>query len=132
MGINTSTIKNIVGASAIAGLLFTAGFEGRSNVVYHDPVGLPTVCDGHARTGPDGKPLVLGQRYTDAVCDYLIGQDYRAAQVALARSVSVPLSEGERTAYVDFIFNLGPEISTGAPYGESSWPVTGPGRATLC
>lgn len=107
MGINVATLRRVVGTSALAGVLFTAGFEGRSLPVYNDPVGVLTACDGHASTGPDGRPLVLGTRYTDEVCDYLLGKDYSAAMAALDRSVSVPLSDGERVAYTDFIFNAG-------------------------
>ncbi|MET3214263.1 UNVERIFIED_ORG: lysozyme [Burkholderia territorii] len=91
----------------MATALFTAQFEGYSNKVYSDPVGINTVCVGHARTDPHGKPLRLGQTYSDEVCSYLLGKDISEADKAVQRLVKVPLSEGERIAYTDFAFNAG-------------------------
>ena len=107
MPINKDILRRVAGASLVATALFTAGFEGRSTTVYKDPVGVATICDGHARTGPDGKPLKAGQTATDEVCDYLLGKDIADANASLLASVKVPLSTGENLAYTDFVFNEG-------------------------
>lgn len=105
--INRATVARLAGAVGLATALFTAGFEGNSNKVYVDPVGHYAVCVGHDSTGPDGKPLRLGDAYTDEVCSYLLGKDIKAAADAVGALVHVPLSEGETIAYTDFVFNLG-------------------------
>jgi lysozyme len=91
----------------VASALFTSGFEGVRNTVYSDPAGNKTVCVGHAYTGPDGKPLQVGQTFSDDVCSYLLGQDIAKAQASVKSLVKVPLSAGEQLAYTDFVFNLG-------------------------
>lgn len=107
MALNKNIIASIAGAALVSTAIFTAGFEGESNKVYTDPVGHKAVCLGHDSYGPDGKPLKANETYTDEVCSYLLGQDIRDADAAVTRLVKVPLSEGERTAYVDFVFNVG-------------------------
>ncbi|CAJ2944236.1 glycoside hydrolase [Burkholderia pseudomallei] len=91
----------------MAAATLIAGFEGWKNDVYVDPVGRLAVCAGHDSTGPDGKPLKLGTRYTDDVCSYLLGEDVATAQAAVDRAVTVSLSYGEQTAYTSFVYNLG-------------------------
>lgn len=105
--LNTDIIRRVAGAGAVAIALFTSGFEGFQNTTYTDPGGIKTVCVGHAYTGPDGKPLRAGARFSDDVCSYLLGQDIATAEKALHASVTVPLSDGEALAYTDFIFNAG-------------------------
>lgn len=100
-------MARIAGAAAVATALFTAGWEGNSPKVYTDPVGVKTVCVGHAYTGPEGQPLRAGEVYSDDVCSYLLGQDILTAQKAVAARVRVPLSAGETLAYTDFVFNVG-------------------------
>jgi lysozyme len=124
--LNTDVIRRVAGAGAVAIALFTSGFEGYSNAVYKDPAGISTVCVGHARTGPDGKPLQAGQRESDEVCSYLLGQDIATAEKALHASVTVPLSDGETLAYTDFIFNAG----TAAWRGSSMRSELNAGRHT--
>ncbi|KWO17118.1 glycoside hydrolase family 24 [Burkholderia ubonensis] len=105
--INRAIVARVAGAAGLAAALFAAQFEGYSNEVYSDPVGINTVCVGHARTGPDGKPLKLGQTYSDDVCSYLLGKDINDAEKSVRRLVRVPLSPGEQAAYTDFVFNAG-------------------------
>lgn len=105
--INRGIVARVAGTAAVAVALFTASFEGVSPKVYVDPAGVKTVCVGHAYTGPDGKPLRLGDSYTEDVCSYLLGQDIQTAQKAVKSAVKVPLSAGETLAYTDFVFNLG-------------------------
>ena len=105
--INRAIVARIAGAGLVATALFTSGFEGVSNKVYVDPVGHVAVCAGHDSIGLDGKPLKLGQSYSDDVCSYLLGKDTKAADDAVDATVRVPISAGERLAYDDFVFNLG-------------------------
>ncbi|KVT23000.1 lysozyme [Burkholderia ubonensis] len=105
--LNRAIVARVAGAAGLAAALFAAQFEGYSNEVYSDPVGINTVCVGHARTDPDGKPLKLGQTYSDDVCSYLLGKDINDAEKSVRRLVRVPLSPGEQVAYTDFVFNAG-------------------------
>ncbi|KVF22796.1 lysozyme [Burkholderia cepacia] len=105
--INRAIVARVAGATGLAAALFASQFEGNFNKVYSDPVGIATVCVGHARTGPDGKPLRLGQTFSDDVCSYLLGKDINEAEKAVQRVVKVPLSPGEQLAYTDFVFNAG-------------------------
>jgi lysozyme len=114
--INRATVARLAGAVGLATALFTAGFEGFSNPVYVDPVGHYAVCVGHDSTGPDGKPLRLGDTYSDEVCSYLLGKDINEAQKAVAALVKVPLSDGETIAYTDFVFNLGRGAFAGSTF----------------
>jgi lysozyme len=107
MALNKRIITSIVGAALVSTAMFTASFEGVSNRVYTDPVGHKAVCVGHDSYAPDGSPLKAGTVYTDDICSYLLGQDTKAADQAVTRLVTVPLSAGERMAYTDFVFNLG-------------------------
>nr|WP_197509520.1 lysozyme [Bordetella bronchialis] len=102
-----ASLKRALQAAAASGALAVAGvlishFEGRENVPYLDPVGVWTVCEGHA--GPD---VVPGRRYSDAECDELKRQDIAQAAAAVRRLVKVPLTDWQRAALIDFTFNLG-------------------------
>jgi lysozyme len=112
--INRAILARTAGAAAVATALFIAGFEGNSNTVYVDPVGHYAVCVGHDSTGVDGKPLRLGETYTDDVCSYLLGKDTAAAMAVVTNKVRVPISDGERDAYTDFVFNMGASAFAGS------------------
>lgn len=79
--------------------------EGKSNPVYLDPIGIPTVCYGH--TGPEVK---MGMRFTDAQCDELLRKDMEVA----ARTVlscypdALSLNPNQFGAFQSFAFNVGP------------------------
>ena len=107
MILNKRLIAGIAGASAVAIASFTAGFEGMANKVYRDPVGHLAVCVGHDSYAPDGTPLKLGETYTDDQCSSMLGWDLKTAGSAVDKLVRVPLKEGERLAYTDFVFNVG-------------------------
>jgi len=106
-GINAGTVRRIAGATAAVLAIFTTGFEGYSNKVYRDTGGIKTVCVGHAYTDANGAPLRLGQVYSDEQCSVLLGQDLKQAESQLLAATPVSLSEGERRAYTDFVFNMG-------------------------
>jgi lysozyme len=107
MALNKNIIASIAGAVLLSTAMFTASFEGTVNKVYTDPVGRKAVCVGHDSYAPDGTPLKAGAVYSDDVCSYLLGKDIKAADDSVTRLVKVPLSVGERMAYVDFVFNVG-------------------------
>jgi lysozyme len=114
MALNKRIIASIAGAALVSTAVFTASFEGQVNTVYTDPVAHKAVCVGHDSYAPDGTPLKAGVTYTDDVCSYLLGQDIKTADAAVTRLVTVPLSDGERTAYVDFVFNVGSGAFSGS------------------
>jgi lysozyme len=107
MALNKKVIASIAGASAVATALFAAQFEGTVNKVYKDPVGRNAVCVGHDSYAPDGTPLKTGQVYTDDQCSVMLGNDIKTASGAVERLVTVKLTDGEKQAYTDFVFNLG-------------------------
>lgn len=107
MALNKRLIASVAGAALLSTAMFTSSFEGVSNKVYTDPVGHKAVCVGHDSYAPDGSTLKAGTVYTDDVCSYLLGADTKAADAAVTRLVKVPLSDGERMAYTDFVFNVG-------------------------
>lgn len=90
------------GAIAIAGVT-VSWFEGTQYVPYKDPVGIWTVCEGI--TGPS---VIPGKAYTPGECATLKNRELVKADAVIDRYVKVPLSETERAALIDFIYNAGP------------------------
>jgi lysozyme len=91
------------GAIAIAGVLVAHFEPGKvRGKPYLDPVGVLTVCDGH--TGSDIDPRRI---YTDAECDAWRDADLTEADAAVSRLITVPLSDWQRAALIDFTYNLG-------------------------
>lgn len=81
----------------------TAPAEGFSQVVYLDPVGLPTVCYGHM-----DKSMKVGAVYSIDECMTIFAVDWKKHQGQLDSVVKVPYaSEWQRQALTDFTFNLG-------------------------
>ncbi len=76
-------------------------WEGKSNVTYLDPVGLPTVCYGHTHG------VQLGQIYTDAECEQLLINELAKAEAAVKRLITVPLSPETSAALISFTYNTG-------------------------
>jgi lysozyme len=85
-----------------AGRKFVEDNEGRKYVAYKDQAGVWTNGVGH--TGPDVYP---GQKVTDAQIDAWFAVDAREAEEAVTDAVTVPLSEEEFDAMVDFAYNIG-------------------------
>jgi len=84
-----------------AGIAFTSQHEGRRYVAYQDSGGVWTCGDGHT----DG----VGPSTTcdDALADEWLIQDTQMASNAVNNLVSVPLTQNEFNALVDFTFNCG-------------------------
>ena len=67
-----------------------------------DPVrGTLTIGYGHTRS------VRPGQRITQAEAERLLLEDLAPVEAAIARSVTVPLTDGQHGALVSFAFNLG-------------------------
>ena len=107
----SSKPKLIASALAIsaAGLSFIASNEGivttadgKYATVYLDPVGIPTVCNGHT-----GKDLRVNTEVPIAVCDRLLATDTETAVKAVQRLVRVPITQAQFDSLVDFTFNVG-------------------------
>ena len=103
--------KILAGAAAIA--VAIAGysvqhFEGTRYIAYRDVAGVYTICEGHTL---GVKP---GDTATPQQCEAFRSDDVAAANDAIDRCVKVPLSIGERAAYIDFVFNVGPSAFCGS------------------
>lgn len=87
------------------GLILIKRFEGFSPTVYICPAGYPTVGYGHLVRAEEQ------ERFRDGVTDVwageLLKQDVRAAEAAVVRLITTPLTDGQFDALVSFTFNLG-------------------------
>lgn len=92
---------------ALAGGVFsiaaaTVGyFEGRSNLAYLDPVGIPTICEGITAG------VKLGQFKTDAQCDELLASEVGKAVAVVDQAVREPQPATRRAALGSFVYNVG-------------------------
>lgn len=84
------------------GQALTERFEGVRLQAYQDQVGVWTIGYGH--TGTDVHP---GMTITQEQAEMFLGQDIKAVVDAINRDITVPLTQGEFDALVDFGFNLG-------------------------
>ena len=84
------------------GLALTEQFEGLRLEAYQDSVGVWTIGYGH--TGPD---VHAGLTITQEQASALLLQDAGTAVAAVNRLVTVPLTQNQFDALVDFVFNLG-------------------------
>lgn len=104
--------KTAAGAGIAAMLLvatpFVAGWEGKSNAPYKDPIGVVTVCYGETR--------VEMRRYSDEECSRMLRNGLEEFGANVARlSPGIEKSPYEWAAHTSFAFNIG----TGA-YSKSS------------
>jgi len=84
------------------GLALTEQFEGLRLTAYQDSIGVWTIGYGH--TGPDVQP---GLAITQEQAGALLLQDVAGAAAAVNRLVTVPLTQNQFDALVDFTFNAG-------------------------
>lgn len=96
--------KIIAAATSLSftGIANLIQYEGWSNVVYRDAVGLPTVCVGHMDT-----QLIVGSRFTDKQCEAILIKDVKIISAAIVRHVKVPLNMEMRGALISLVFNIG-------------------------
>lgn len=91
-----------VGGAAVAlAIPLVQKYEGTVLRTYRDPVGIITACTGH--TGPE---LRDGQAFTRQQCEEMLYKDLAKHADALS-CVRVPLTDGQRAAFLSFAFNVG-------------------------
>lgn len=99
---SSRALKATVGASCAALLLTCVPkFEGVILRGYRDPIGIVTACAGHTATA------VLGRPYTPAECTKLLEADLISHADGVNACVRVPLTTGQRAAFISFGFNVG-------------------------
>lgn len=93
-----------------AAVEIVAAFEGLRQMPYPDPGsgGLPITCGYGSTRDANGKPFVLGgPPLSQVACRALLERDLGEAAAAVARNVTVALSEPCRAALCSWIYNLG-------------------------
>lgn len=93
--------RRLIALGIGAAIPLVASFEGLRQAAYLDPVGIPTACFGAT------KGVRLGQVYTREQCDELLAKDLLEANAGVNSCVRVPLTDGQRTAFVSFTYNVG-------------------------
>lgn len=92
-------------ASGASGLLIAgalaAHFEGQRLNAYRDAGGVWTICQGHTA---GVKP---GDVATPEICARLKAEDTRAADQGVSRCIHRPMTNAQRGAFIDFVFNEG-------------------------
>jgi lysozyme len=83
------------------GLKLTESFEGCRLQAYLDSVGVPTIGYGHTHG------VAMGMTCTQEQADAWLQQDVQGAVQAVNKFVTVPLTQQQFDALVDFTFNLG-------------------------
>lgn len=83
----------------------TERFEGDILTAYPDPAsgGAPWTI-GYGHTGPD---VYQGLVWTQGQADAALQADLAWAEAAVSREVTVPLSQNQADALIDFVFNEG-------------------------
>lgn len=92
----------LVGATAATQLLgFTPRFEGTVLATYRDLGGVLTYCTGATEDAQ------WGRTYTAAECRSRLDLDLQRHAAGVMACVRVPLSTGQRVAFVDAAYNIG-------------------------
>jgi len=86
-----------------AGMELLKKSEGFRNRVYLDAAGFPTIGYGHRLLNPASFPNGIDEPQAAEI----LASDVRDAEQAVQRLVTVPLTQGQFDALVDFCFNLG-------------------------
>lgn len=86
-----------------AGLQLIERSEGFSSSVYNDVAGIPTIGYGHRVLPDESFPNGITQAQAQAI----LANDVRNAEAAVQRLVTVPLTQNQFDALVDFTYNLG-------------------------
>ena len=84
-----------------SGEALTERFEGCALMPYQDPVGVWTDGYGNTHNVTPGVPVTQAQAQAD------LERNIQSAVNVVNANVTVPLTQGEFDALVDFVFNLG-------------------------
>jgi lysozyme len=87
------------------GLGIIKKFEGFSPTVYICPAGYPTIGYGHVVKPQENERFA--KSITTEQAEAMLRQDLQAAERAVLRLITVPLTDGQFDALVSFTFNLG-------------------------
>jgi lysozyme len=87
------------------GLDLIKRFEGFRPTVYICPAGWPTIGYGHVVRESERERFSVG--IDERAAEELLRGDVETAEKAVLRLVHVPLSDGQFSALVSFVFNLG-------------------------
>lgn len=99
----------IVGAAAsIALLLYTPSFEGTELKTYRDLGGVLTYCTGATESA------VWGATYTPEQCRAQLDRDLARHAEGVMACVHVPLTDGQKVAFVDAAYNIGVQAFCGS------------------
>lgn len=77
-------------------------FEGLSLTAYRCPAGVWTIGYGHTHAVAAGDTITADQ------AGRLLASDMAEAAMVVDGAVTVPLTDGQRAALIDFVFNVGP------------------------
>lgn len=99
---NRKIIIHAVASAVLASALsFTAYHEGLRFSAYIDANRTATICYGHTQG------VVMGQRLTKKECDILLKNELTLAFNEVDRNISVTLTDKQRIAFADFVYNVG-------------------------
>jgi lysozyme len=87
------------------GLDLIKRFEGFRPTVYACPAGWPTIGYGHVVRESERERFSAG--IDERAAEELLRRDVETAEKAVLRLIHVPLSDGQFSALVSFVFNLG-------------------------
>ena len=96
--------------TSTAGLQNIIRWEGRSRSAYLDVSGKPTIGVGHLIRPGDG--LSIQSVLSDADVDNLFAMDIADAENIVKSDVTVPLTQGQFDALVDFAFQFGTQLNS--------------------
>lgn len=93
-----------VAAVSLVGLAGIAGWEGMSERVYMDPVGIPTVCTG-STSGLTVRDV--GKRVSPLECQWRLDADIKKTEAPLRKCVKAQVTQEQWDALVSLAFNIG-------------------------
>lgn len=82
-------------------------FEGLRLKAYRCPAGLPTIGYGHLLSRDKTADLSQWPDLDQAEADRLLAIDAMRSAASVSRLITVPLTDNQRAALIDFVFNLG-------------------------
>lgn len=93
--------QRVVALGLTAALSLVGYYEGTRTHAYSDPVGIATICSGHTAG------VQMGDTASVSDCKEMAAADLLAANAGIDRCIHVPLTDGQRSAFADFVFNVG-------------------------